>query len=73
MDHKFIRKAIRKRYNDKREYVIAEEVGLSTGYSRRRIDMIVIDCYSSNGFKITGIEIKTSLSDLREELLIATT
>lgn len=63
-----VRNAVRKRFEDSRRYAIAEEVGLTTGGARRRIDMIVIDCYHSNGFRIDGIEIKVSTADLRREL-----
>lgn len=63
-----VRKALRKRYSDSRRYAIAEEVGLSTGYSHRRLDMMILDCYYSNGFRIDGIEIKVSTQDLRREL-----
>lgn len=63
-----VRSALRARYKDSRRYAIAEEVGLTTGYSHRRLDMMVIDCYNSNGFRIDGFEIKVSTSDLRREL-----
>ena len=63
-----VRSALRARYKDTRRYAIAEEVGLTTGYSHRRLDMMVIDCYNSNGFRIDGFEIKVSTSDLRREL-----
>lgn len=63
-----VRAAIRKRYGDQRRYAIAEEVGLTTGFSHRRLDMMVLDCYNSNGFRIDGFEIKISTSDLRREL-----
>lgn len=63
-----IRAAIRRRYSDSRQYAIAEEVGLTTGYSHRRLDMMVLDCYSSNGFRIDGFEIKISKADLKREL-----
>ena len=63
-----VRAALRNRYNDSRRYAIAEEVGLTTGFSHRRLDMIVLDCYYSNGFRIDGFEIKVSTSDLRREL-----
>ncbi len=63
-----IRAALRARYCDSRRYAIAEEVGLTTGFSHRRIDMMVLDCYGSNGFRIDGIEIKVSTNDLRREL-----
>lgn len=63
-----VRTALRARYNDHRRYAIAEEVGLTTGFSHRRLDMMVLDCYNSNGFRIDGFEIKISTSDLRREL-----
>lgn len=63
-----VRKALRAKFCDRRRYAIAEEVGLTTGGSHRRLDMMVLDCYYSNGFRIDGIEIKVSTSDLRREL-----
>lgn len=63
-----IRAALRTKYHDSRQYAIAEEVGLTTGFSHRRLDMMVLDCYNSNGFRIDGFEIKASTSDLRREL-----
>ena len=63
-----IRMAIRKRFGDSERYVVAEEVGLTTGMARRRIDMMVLDCYYSSGFRIDGFEIKISTADLRREL-----
>lgn len=63
-----VRKALRARYGDNRRYAIAEEVGLTTGGGCRRLDMIVMDCYHSNGFRIDGFEIKISKEDLRREL-----
>ncbi len=63
-----IRAALRARYSDHRRYATAEEVGLTTGFSHRRLDMMVLDCYNSNGFRIDGFEIKVSTSDLRREL-----
>lgn len=63
-----IRAALRARYSDARRYAVAEEVGITTGYSPRRLDMIVLDCYESNGFRIDGIEIKVSKADLKREL-----
>lgn len=63
-----VRAALRMRYADSRRYAIAEEVGLTTGYSHRRLDFMVLDCYNSNGFRIDGFEIKVSTSDLRREL-----
>lgn len=63
-----IREALRNRYSDHRRYAIAEEVGLTTGFSHRRLDMMVFDCFESNGFRIDGIEIKISTGDLKREL-----
>lgn len=63
-----VRAALRTKYHDARQYAIAEEVGLTTGFSHRRLDMMVLDCYNSNGFRIDGFEIKVSTSDLRREL-----
>ena len=68
MTAEHIRKALRQRYNDHRRYAVIEEVGLSTGGGTRRIDMVIFDCYQSNGFRIDGIEIKVSKADLRREL-----
>ena len=68
MTAEHIRKSLRQRYNDHRRYAVIEEVGLSTGGGTRRIDMVIFDCYQSNGFRIDGIEIKVSKSDLRREL-----
>lgn len=60
--------AICQKFSDTRQYAIATEVGLSTGGSRRRIDMVIVNCYNSNSFRIDGIEIKVSKADLRREL-----
>lgn len=63
-----IRIALRGKFGDSRQYAVAEEVGLTTGFSHRRIDMVVVDCFESNHFMIEGIEIKVSKQDLRHEL-----
>lgn len=63
-----VRKAIKKKYSDNRRYAVCEEVGLTTGGGCRRLDMIIVDCYQSNEFRIDGIEIKVSTQDLRHEL-----
>ena len=63
-----IRQALRQRFDDPWRYAIAEEVGTTTGVGNRRLDMIVMDCYYSNSFRIDGFEIKISTSDLRREL-----
>ena len=63
-----VREALIKRFSDGRRYAIAEEVGITTGGGCRRLDMIVMDCYWSNDFRIDGFEIKISTSDLRREL-----
>ena len=63
-----VRNALMRRFSDSRQYAIAEEVGITTGGGCRRLDMIVMDCYWSNNFRIDGFEIKVSTSDLRREL-----
>ena len=63
-----VRNALMRRFSDSRQYAIAEEVGITTGGGCRRLDMIVMDCYWSNNFRIDGFEIKISASDLRREL-----
>lgn len=63
-----VRQALRQRFADPWRYAIAEEVGTTTGVGCRRLDMIVMDCYYSNSFRIDGFEIKISTSDLRREL-----
>ena len=64
-----IRVLLRERFSDTRRYAVAEEVGNTTGYARRRLDMVVCDCYESNSFALEGIEIKVSAADLRKELM----
>ena len=72
MNSDFIRDAIRKKFNNYRQYVVVDEVSVTTGWDGmsipRRIDMIVIDCFESNHYAIEGIEIKISKSDLMREL-----
>lgn len=63
-----VREALKNRYKDRYRYAVVEEVGLTTGFSHRRIDMIVLDCFESNKFRVDGFEIKVSTSDLRREL-----
>lgn len=60
--------ALRSRYSDERRYVTLEEVYESTGARGRRLDLVVVDCWRSGGFRIEGIEIKVSKADLRREL-----
>lgn len=60
--------ALKKRFADNRQFVYAEEVGLTTGGNCRRLDMICVDCYWSHSFRIDGFEYKISTSDLRREL-----
>ena len=67
MDADDVRKALCNRFSDHRRYAIAEEVGLTTGFSHRWLDMIVLDCYASNGFRIDGIEIKVSAQGGRRD------
>ena len=73
MTDKDIRKAIREKFKNSREFAVIEEVCATTGFDTnyntpRRIDMLVINCFKSNGFYIEGIEIKISKSDLKREL-----
>lgn len=64
-----IRVLLHEKYADMRRYAYAEEVGNTTGLEQhRRLDMVVVDCFKSNGFAFEGIEIKISKSDLRCEL-----
>lgn len=63
-----IRELLRDRFSDIGRYAVAEEVGNQTGYQRRRLDMVVVDVYQSNGYSLEGIEIKVSKADLRREL-----
>lgn len=63
-----IERAMAKRFDDHRRYAVAWEVGLTTGGARRRIDMVVADCYASSGFRIDGFEFKISKADLRNDL-----
>lgn len=63
-----VRNALKKRFEDTSRYAVVEEVGLKTGYSHRRLDMIVLDCWESSFYRIDGFEIKVSTGDLRREL-----
>lgn len=63
-----MRELLRKRFGNHARYAVAEEVGDSTGFARRRLDMVVCSCWESDGFTIEGIEIKVSRSDLKHEL-----
>ena len=63
-----MRELLRKRFGNHARYAVAEEVGDSTGFARRRLDMVVCSCWESDGFCIEGIEIKVSKSDLKHEL-----
>ncbi len=63
-----MRELLRKRFGNHARYAVAEEVGDSTGFARRRLDMVVCSCWESDGFTIEGIEIKVSKSDLKHEL-----
>lgn len=63
-----MRALLREKFSDTRRYALAEEVGNKTGYQRRRLDMVVVDVYQSNGYSLEGIEIKVSKADLRREL-----
>ena len=63
-----VRILLRERFDDHRRYAYAEEVQEQTGIARRRLDMVVVDCFKSNGYAIEGIEVKISKADLRKEL-----
>ena len=63
-----MRELLRMKFDDHRRYAVAEEVGNQTGFQKRRLDMVVVDVYESNGYSVEGIEIKVSKSDLRKEL-----
>lgn len=64
-----VRALLRERFKDSRQYALAEEVGNATGLEqKRRLDMVVVDCFRSNNYSIHGFEIKVSKSDLRREL-----
>lgn len=65
-----IRKAIHNRYT-RPQYLVAEEVGRSTGYYiRRRIDAIVIDLWPGgrDGLSLHAFEIKISRGDFKREI-----
>ena len=68
MTAKDIAKAIRQKKNSARQYVIVEEVNITTGFASRRLDVVILDCFESHGFEIEGIEIKISRADLMREL-----
>lgn len=63
-----MRELLRMKFDDHRRYAVAEEVGNQTGFQKRRLDMVVVDVYESNGYSVEGIEIKVSKADLRREL-----
>lgn len=63
-----MRELLRMKFDDHRRFAVAEEVGNQTGFQKRRLDMVVVDVYESNGYSVEGIEIKVSKSDLRREL-----
>ena len=63
-----VRELLRKRFNPGR-YSVMEEVGDATGAMQtRRLDMVVVSSWPSDGYAIEGIEIKVSKSDLKHEL-----
>lgn len=64
-----VRELLRARFGNPSRYAVAEEVGNSTGMGQsRRLDMVVVSCWESDGFSIEGIEVKVSKSDLKHEL-----
>lgn len=63
-----VRALLRKRFDPNR-YSVMEEVGDATGAMQtRRLDMVVVSSWPSDGYTIEGIEIKVSKSDLKHEL-----
>lgn len=67
-DAAIMRTLLRDKFSDTRMYALAEEVGDRTGYQHRRLDMVVVNVFRSNGYSLEGIEIKVSKADLRREL-----
>lgn len=63
-----MRELLRRRFGDSSRYALAEEVADTTGWAKRRLDMVVCSCWESDGLTIEGIEIKVSKSDLKHEL-----
>lgn len=59
---------LKKRFADSREWVCVTEVAKGTGGNHRRLDMVAMNCFASNGYAIEGIEVKVSRADLRREL-----
>lgn len=63
-----VRGLLRKRFDSSR-YSVMEEVGNATGSMQtRRLDMVVVSVWPSDGYTIEGIEVKVSKSDLKHEL-----
>lgn len=63
-----IYRLLRERYGDHYRYACAREVGEQTGLARRRLDFVVVNCWSSDGKRIEAFEVKASKSDLRHDL-----
>ena len=63
-----IYRLLRERYSDSQRFICAREVSDKTGWSRRRLDMVVARCWDSDGQRIEAIEVKASKSDLRHDL-----
>ena len=56
------------KYQDPRQYACAREVQEKTGWARRRLDFVAVDCFEGNNLEIMAFEVKTSKSDFRREL-----
>ena len=56
------------KYSDTRQYSCAREVQEKTGWARRRLDFVAVDCFESNNLEIMAFEVKISKSDFRREL-----
>ena len=64
-----IRQALWDAYSWDRGYAIMFEVCSEAGFEfKRRADAVVLDLWPSRGMRLTGMEIKVSRSDLRQEL-----
>ncbi|MBQ3342475.1 MAG: hypothetical protein IJG84_11305 [Kiritimatiellae bacterium] len=57
------------KYSDAQRYICAAEVSPRTGAWERRIDLMVMNCFHSEEYKIQGFEIKISKEDLKRELM----
>lgn len=63
-----IYKLLMDKYSDERQWLCAGEVADTTGFGKRRLDFVAVNCYESQGYGIHAFEIKISKADLRREL-----